>query len=263
MFTDPTKRIPPRVSIDDEERRRRIEPLRENLRPYLEETEFGLYLRHPFCNEQIHDCERCALIHERTDLRAAQANAHFEAGDYESYLGYVDIAFQAEWLEKDAWTFGHHQYWRLLRVAYDNQMEHTINDRERLERLFAADRPGRDRLMDGEERKALAQLPDVITVYRGYGDEVYADGIAWTLHKPAAIWYAHHGDPQHSSPTVRVGRIPKRYVYAYCGGGDVLVSPNDVRGVWEEDVSQLANVQPASGYDLPEFDLAEYLKTAG
>lgn len=50
------------------------EPLRPELQPYLEKTKYGWFIRHPFCNEPVHDLERCALIHDIIDRRTAKAD---------------------------------------------------------------------------------------------------------------------------------------------------------------------------------------------
>ena len=166
------------------------------------------------------------------------------------------------WLEKNMSRMSLHQYWRSLRVAYDSE-PHTVHHRERLVRLFGAVGPGKYHLMSAAERKALAQLPNTLTVYRGYGGEKFYNGIAWTLHKPAAIWYAHRYKPMRKYATVFVGRILKRDVYAYCKGGDVLVNPEAIATRWAEHVSHLKEAQGAWDDYVPEFDLAAYLKTVG
>lgn len=244
---------------DDHSIYERHEPLRQELYEYLDRTPVDLFIRHPFCNDSIHDIDRCSAIHARIDRQTAKANACFEAGDYEGYLRCVDVTFQPDFLNKDAWLFGNAQYWNLLRTAYDNQ-KHTVCHRKTFETLFADGRPSREQLMTPEERNALARLPDVFTVYRGFGDEEYADGIAWTLHRPTALWYAHRDS---GYPTVRVGRIRKVDVYAYCDGGDILLPPQAVLSCWRDDVSHVEKARASWDEFVPTFDLDAYLENGG
>lgn len=140
----------------------------------------------------VHDLGRCAVIRHRIDKWAAKADACFEAQEWEGSIECIEIYSQAEWLAKDADLLPDERYRTLLRGIHQNQRT-TVGKRELFNRLFRADRPGREPLMTPEEREVLAKLPDVLAVSRGYSDdddEGFADGIAWTLDRRAAVWYA-------------------------------------------------------------------------
>ena len=253
-------RRPPRVALSKEFKRRmrRVEPLRDDLRPYLEETNLGLFIRHPFCNSPVLDLDRCFVIHDQIDRRAAKADACFEAHDYEGYLDCVERSMQPEWFAKDAEQYTDPQYWRLLRGTYMGQ-RFTHHNRDLFDELFRAERPGKEHLMTGEERGVLAELPDVLTVYRGFGDDDYTDGFAWTLHRPAAIWYA-HWDRQADWPRVLVGKVRKQDVWAYLSGGDVLLPPEAVRRPKVKDVSGITQARVAWDEYVPEFNVNRYIR---
>jgi hypothetical protein len=224
--------------------RRRFEPLREELRPYLEEYKDEFYIRHPFCNDSVHDLDHCALIHRTIDRRTARADACFEAHDYEGYIRCVEIFSQPEWLAKDAELLPDNNYWLLLRGVYENQ-KYTHYSREVFDKLFRRDRPGRENLMTPEERDVLARLPDVLTVYRGYSDDDgdgYADGISWTLDRRYAVVHA-NSNLDHAYPRVITGRVRKEDVWAYVGDGNLLM-PNEAvynrrgRAAWSDKARQ-------------------------
>jgi len=207
----------------------RHEPLRQELRPYLEQTELCWFIRHPFYNEPVYDLEKCAYIHQKIDCRTAQADACFEDGDWEGYLQCVEVPSQPEWFAKDAYLFQDDRYWCVLSRVYQGQWQ-THKNRELFDRLFRADRPGRENLMDPDERRVLARLPDVLTVYRGYAAndcEGFADGIAWTLSRRRAVWYA-NWKRDSDNPTVITGEVRKEDVWAYCDGGGLLLPPETV-----------------------------------
>lgn len=241
-----------------EQLRTKYEPLRQDLRHYLEETKRGYCIRHPFCNEPILDLEYCATIHEQIDRRSAQADACFVAGDYEGYLKCIDVTFQPEYLAKDAWVYTDAQYWTLLGMAYGSQ-KFTIQNRDLFDELFRAERPGREHLMTDQERAILARLPKRVRVYRGYsGDDLYADGIAWTLDREQAIWYAnwHRSD---DDPMIASGTVSRDDIWAYQEGGDILLPPETVKKRRDVEAYEKAARVPWSEY-VPKFDVDKYVR---
>lgn len=216
-------------AADQPEIRTRFEPLRPELLEYLDPCTNSPWIRHPFCNQPIYDMNRCALIHETIDERTAKADACFEAQDWEGYINCIEKYSQAEWLAKDAHLLPDDRYWALLGRIYEGQ-RCPWRKWDLYHELFRVDRPGRENLMTREEQSILARLPDTLKVYRGYTDddsEGYADGIAWTLHRRTAVWYANrHREAEY--PRLISGMVRKRDVWAYMGEGDLLLPPEAV-----------------------------------
>ena len=239
------------------------EPLRPELQPYLEKTKYGWFIRHPFCNEPVHDLERCALIHEMIDERTAKADACFENQDWEGYIGCIEIYSQLDWLVKDAYLLPDDRYWSLLGRIYGAQ-KFTHYSRDVIDTLFRADRPGRENLMDSDERDVLARVPNVVTVYRGYTDddwEGFADGIAWTLDRRHAVWYA-NWNRKSENPRVITGKVRKEDLWAYCDGGELLLPPEKVfdkrdRRAWYDKARAAW-----SDYIKKPFDVEAYIRKA-
>jgi hypothetical protein len=235
-----------------------IEPLREDLRHYVQETRHNYFLRHPFYNGPILDLDRCVLIHEQIDRRAAEADACFEAQDWEGYIDTVEYQFQPEWFAKDAYLLSDDRYWTVLRRVYQAQ-KFTIHDRDLFDSLFRSERPRREHLMTPNEQAVLARLPKRLRVYRGYsGDDLYADGIAWTLDRRQAIWYAnwHRED---DDPMVASGTVSKAVIWAYLDGGDILLPSEAVKS--RRDVvafDENARV-PWKKFVTPDFDVNKLL----
>jgi len=243
--------------------REQYEPLRKELHGYLEKTEFGYFIRHPFCNDMVLDLEHCALTHQRIDKREARADACFENQDWEGYLACIEVCFQHEWFAKDAHLLPDEKYWKLLSGIYQRQ-KITFDRRELFNGLFRSDRPGRENLMEPEEREVLARLPDVLTVYRGYSDddgEGYANGIAWTLDRRQAVWCANQ-NRESDDPRVITGQVRKQDVWAYFNGGDILLPPEKVYA--KED--RRAWCEKARGswcdYIKPRFDVENLIRGA-
>jgi hypothetical protein len=244
---------------EHQEKLNRIEPLRKDLRPYLQDGgPFRHLISHPFCIQPISDLNRCTLIHEQIDRRAAEADACFEAQDWEGYINVVEYQHQPAWFSKDAYLLPDDRYWHLLSQIYQTQ-KHTIHDRGLFDELFRSDRPGREHLMTPEEQAVLARLPKRLRVYRGYsGEEMYADGIAWTLDRRQAVWYAnwHRED---DNPTVASGTVAKADIWAYIDGGDILLPSEAVKN--RRDVAAFDDTARVAWRDFltPAFDITPML----
>jgi hypothetical protein len=235
----------------------RYEPLRPELHSYLQRLPHDTFIRHPFCNMPIHDLDRCAHIHHIIDERTAAADACFEDQDWEGYLGSIEISRQPEWFVKDAPLLPDDRYWTLLSTIYQNQTV-TFANRNRFDALFRADRPGREHLMTEKERAVLARLPDRLDVYRGYSqEEMYADGVAWTLDRRQAIWYANR--MRDEDPMLASGVIFKDRVWAYLDGGDILL-PSEAVEV-RRDVPAFDDAARVAWADFvkPRFDVNKLL----
>ncbi len=240
------------------------EPLRRELHKYLVETRVGTFIRHPFCNNTVLDLDYCSRIHEQIDERAAQADECFENQDWEGYLGCIEVSLQPEWFDKDKDLFSDEQYWRLLGVAYCNQTRTTHNRRDLFDKLFRSERPGREHLMDEEERAIFARLPGEFVVYRGYADDDwngYADGIAWTLDRRHAVWFANRHREEENVRVIRA-KVRKEDVWAYFDDGDILLPPEKVfatqdRRAWNEKARA-----GWSDFIKKPFDIEAWLKTA-
>lgn len=251
------KRQNPEISKDPS---RRYEPLREELREYVEVCGGVPFLRHPFCNESIADLKRCGWIHDYYDSRVAKYDACFEAHDYEGCLNCIDIYFQPEWLAKDAEFLPDDLYWALLGIVYQRQKV-TLHYRDLFDEMFRSDRPSREMLMSEDERATLERLPKRLRVYRGYGDEdLYADGVAWTLDRRQAIWWAHWGSESDDWVRVASGTISKDRIWAYFDGGDILLPSEKVRNCRDEDALDPAARAPWSEFISPEFDVTTLLR---
>lgn len=237
---------------------RRFEPLRMDLHHYLEKIGHEHFLRHPFYLGPVANLDRCALIHDQIDRRAAKADACFEAQDWEGYINAVEYPYQPEWFAKDAYLLPDDRYWHLLSQIFQAQ-KFTVHDRDLYDEFFRSDRPGRENLMTSEEQAIIARLPKRLRVYRGYsGEELYADGIAWTLDRRQAVWYA-NWNREDDNPTVASGTIAKADIWAYLDGGDILLPSEMVKNRRDEDALDPAARAPWSAFISPDFDVTTLL----
>jgi hypothetical protein len=238
----------------------RYEPLRPELHSYLEQTRFGFFIRHTFCNTSVVDLDRCALIHHTIDEQTAKADACFESQDWEGYIGCVEIYRQPEWLAKDADLLPDDRYWDLLGRVYQSQ-KFTHYSRDVFDKCFRSQRPGRENLMEPGERALLARLPEQFTVYRGFWDEEgFEDGNAWTLDSRAAVWYANWcWTEECADPAIVRGVVKREDILAFWDNETVIVPRGTVKPLkFRRARCKKARVR-WNEYVAPPFDIEAFL----
>ncbi|MCM2371092.1 hypothetical protein [Aporhodopirellula aestuarii] len=129
-------------------------------------------------------------------------------------------------------------YWRLLAKVYIDS-ENTGQMLELYKIYFASKRPGREHMMNTDERSFLAKLPSVIPVYRGHTHRKN-QGLSWTLDRNIAEWFARRfgGDP-----VLLIGNVNKEDVIAYFAERneqEIVVAPEHVT------ISQRLKLAPTS-----------------
>jgi hypothetical protein len=80
------------------------------------------------------------------------------------------------------------EFWEQFGSVWTDS-ENIWQNRDTIRRLLDCGRPHRECIMDDDERKALADLPERVTIYRGH-QRVNLDGWSWTLDPKKARWFA-------------------------------------------------------------------------
>lgn len=98
--------------------------------------------------------------------------------DYLSYVENLDRELRYDWFLAHEKTFSDSEYWGLLRYVY--QTVYPWKYRAQLRELFLSSRPGREWLMEDDDRKVFDSLPDVITIYRSSSVKDPGGALSWT-----------------------------------------------------------------------------------
>lgn len=113
------------------------------------------------------------------------------------------------------------EYWQNLTQVW-TRAEATLPDRKIWLRLFQSKRPGREHLMNDDERASLAAMPNVIKLWRGCGHESAIGGLSWTLNPERAAFFAGYAcGPRRQDLVGQTGTEPI-LVKATCRKSDVL-----------------------------------------
>lgn len=122
-------------------------------------------------------------------------------------------------------------YWECLNLVYTDAIWPTGKDI--LLRLFKAKRANREAFMTKEDQMEFAQMPEALTIYRGYQKRGKKLGLSWTLSKEKAIWFAYRWSHR-GSPLVAIGTCKKADVFGYCNDREeqeIVIDPKKIVGI--------------------------------
>ena len=126
------------------------------------------------------------------------------------------------------------QYWRNLEFVF-SMTEYVHESKTKWLSLLQSNQRYRPLMMTRKDRKAFENLPDTLTIYRGYQHGKYRHkmGLSWTLSKEKAIWFAHRRSTN-GSPKVVVGTCKKADVFCYTDDRneqEIIIDPAKVIGI--------------------------------
>jgi hypothetical protein len=163
-----------------------------------------------------------------------------QAGDYQGYLLMFDGHKRFPPLLEIEYLLPDKDYWKCLNLVWAN-IEVSAPDQCEWLRLFKSKRPHREFLMSATERRALAAMPEMLTIYRGYRKGTARRGLSWSLSKDRAWFFAGDdkaerrallsGYQEGDIPMIVSGRCHKRDVLAYFNGRDeqeIVIDPRNV-----------------------------------
>jgi uncharacterized protein len=123
------------------------------------------------------------------------------------------------------------EYWDVLAWVYCDS-ENLWQNADLVADLLDSPRPGRDAMMDEEERALLEKLPGKVRIYRGHCSH-NQDGFAWTLSSTKAWWFAKRFDVD-GSGRVSMAFVSKPDIYAYLdrrGEYEIVTDPSYVQDI--------------------------------
>ena len=215
---------------------RKKEPLLRELLPYVTESyQEGCWgLNHPLLIELVIDPAYCAVVNRVFELRQQWLAEAKESRNWVRYFDVIEPAYRLKKLKEVLNELTDSDYWERLGQMYIlteivSFQQKTVRD------LFSSSRPEREKLMDAEERKILDDLPDEVTIYRGY-DLNNSKGWSWTLSEEKAEWFANRWRKAYPERKRRVatGKVRKKDIIAYFDGRnekEIVVNPQKVKAI--------------------------------
>ena len=121
--------------------------------------------------------------------------------------------------------------------------------------IFKASVPGRSHMMTANERRALASFPDRIRIWRGANRPLAFgnDGMAWTIDRQRALWFARRSSVLRGKPRLGSAWIARENVIAFFDQGDDDASEQEIV-VLPEHLEELDVTVLRPGVGFKAFD---------
>jgi len=190
------------------------ESLHEALTPYLVEDEFfGKILKHPLVfSLPYHELENHRINMQYTAKSEAVEKAIAE-GNYHTAIYLHERPYRLDAFEQLESEIPDDQYWQLV-VSLWTDTENAWQNIDTWKYYWDNDHPNRlENVMEEDELKVYNELPQTVTIYRGYHVDSQLSGLAWTLDRKKAEWFAKRFS--HKEPKIASTTIDKSLIKAY------------------------------------------------
>lgn len=145
-------------------------------------------------------------------------------------------------------------YWELVGEVYIDS-ENPWRHPDEWEKLLKSGRQNRDHIMSEEERVFFDELPETLTIYRGFAFTNRV-GWSWTLDREKAVWFAERfADELGGFPQVVNGTVSKQDAIAYFERREekeILANPESVTVVAVESLRELDELDESEVKSLVE-----------
>jgi hypothetical protein len=214
----------------------RTEDLHDDLAVCVYDSDFlGQVLKHPLVFAVPYHPQQNAYLNQCYDAKQRAIAEAIADSDWSSFLWMHERPYRVEAFFEIQHELDDHAYWDRLGTLWTDS-ENIYENLDVWVDLLDSDRPGRDHMMDDEERAALAAMPDTITVWRGHSD-INADGWSWTTDRDRAVWFANRFTVmENRNPYVTEATVAKTDVIAYMLArkeSEIVVNPDNVTVITE------------------------------
>jgi hypothetical protein len=191
----------------------RKEELAPELYVCLMDGPFGQAIQHPLVQEIFYTPQHNALYNEQLKQKQEACDKCLAEGDFHAYVFWHERPYRL-------WAFNKIRnritepktYWGLLGSIWIDS-ENIWQNIKDWKKLLTAQVPNKEYFMSDEDRLELANLPDFLTIHRGYDKS--PNGMSYSLSKTKATWFANRFGKQGKVKTIK---IDKSKVFAYLGG---------------------------------------------
>lgn len=222
------------------------DPLHEELQRYLFAHErLGHVLQHPLVYSVPHAPAFNRLVNKQFEEKKKTVDALRAAANWNGYIYMHERPYRLDAFEQVSGELDDSTYWRLLGSLWTG-CENVHQCLQRWRDLWLDHRPKRILSMDFAERKELAKLPAILTVYRGFSAYSGEEGMSWTLSRDTAVWFANRYKDENDPAQIASGTVRKDNVLAHFIGRnerEIVVLPEDVVDM---EVTLLSASQPGT-----------------
>lgn len=187
-------------------------------------------VKHPLVNEMFYTPELNKSLNARLRAKREHLEECMVNAEWFDYIFTYERPWRIDALLEVSELVDDSQWWALVaRVWMDSENIREMQEQWNL--ILHSDRPGREYMMDDDDRAALAALPEMFTVYQGCTVD-RDDGWSWTLSRGTAEWFANRfAAMECDEPALLIGTVNKSDVHAYLtdrGEDEIIVDPEHV-----------------------------------
>lgn len=202
------------------------EELHPDLKPWLVNTKgLGRMLKHPLVFEHMFDLKRCARINKAYLYKKEAVEKAIAEKDFNRAIWWYERPYRMQTFIELMDEMSHEEYWDILGSIWTDS-ENLWQYNSFLGMLLHSKRPGREHMMDEEERTFLSALPDEFSIYRGHQGKRNRNGWSWSLSYGKAKWFGFRFSQKGAA--VARATVKKSDVIAYLDGRnefEIVVDP--------------------------------------
>ena len=208
------------------------EELHPDLVPYLNAHDrIGQVLQHPLVYNVPHHTAMNRMVNRQYVEKLRIRDRARDIGDWSQYIWIHERPYRFDAFSEINEELDDVSYWQLLASIWTDS-ENIVQNYADWTALWSSDRPQRENTMDADDQEALQALPEILTIYRGYGHQNAVNGLSWTLDKTRGEWFARRYSAMDGrKPHLARGTVEKRHVLAHFNGrneSEIVVIPENV-----------------------------------
>lgn len=185
-------------------------------------------ISHPLVHEAHYMPMMNKLINYGYDKKKHLLQEYLEAKDWNSLLFLIERPHRFQAFKEHMNHMSDEEYWQNLADVYCDS--ENINQIPDVDKLLLSTRPHRKCMMSDSGATTLEEMPDKITIYRGFSrDRYWTHSFSFTTSRKVAAWFARRdGFP---APTLLTATVNKSDVLAYLDQRDeceILTNPDNI-----------------------------------
>lgn len=189
-------------------------------------------IRHPLVYSILHSPNQNAMVNAQLKAKQKALSKAFLEKQWSSYIFLHERPYRLDAFMAVCGKFTDEEYWHLLGSIWTDS--ENIRQNEMDWRLaMTSDRPGRDGMMDAEERAVLYEdLESEVEVHRGFCHPGRERGMSWTKNPVVAKFFARRLAQPGQTKYLATGRVRREHILVYFTGRseeEIVVLPENVR----------------------------------
>jgi hypothetical protein len=194
----------------------KIEELDSNLKPFFSKNPIPM-IKHPLVYSIFHQPQLNVFVNNQYKHKSEKLKSSINSMDYDSIIFLHERPYRlnafVEFIHNDE-KITDQQYWKLLSEIWIDS-ENIYQNKHYWKYLLNGKRKGKEFFMSSEDCKYFNNLPDIITIYRGYIPKKNKTGFSYTLDKEKAEWFANRFS---NNGNIIEKTIRKKDAFAYLNG---------------------------------------------